>query len=158
MRDLRSNGEPVEWVGKQPQEFKRRPTTAAERASNFSKYLTGYPWIVIAEDKGGIARYFCGICSKVATVTHLLSSHHIEKTTSKFHDAGVPNPTLDGKIQGDHHHGQGRRPLRIRWVRPLARSLQRVQLQASRGPTLWMQRMPSRSNSSLRWHGRARVR
>ena len=50
MQELRSNGEPAEWVGRQPPEFKKRPTTDTERTSNFSKYLTGYPWIVVAED------------------------------------------------------------------------------------------------------------
>ena len=85
MHALMGNGEPAEWVGRQPPEFARRPSTSEERTLNFSKYLTGYPWIVIVGDKGSTARYFCGICAKVATVTHILSSDHIENTTTKFH-------------------------------------------------------------------------
>lgn len=86
IRELMNSDEPPEWAGRQPPEFKRHPKTSSERASNYVKYVHGFPWIVVAEDKGGMARYFCAICSKGATVMHLLSEDHIEKTTFKYED------------------------------------------------------------------------
>ena len=111
---LMSNGEPAEWVGRQPPEFTRRPLTSEEWTLNFSKYLTGYPWIVIAEDKGGTARYFCGICEGSNSDSHSLSRPHREHQRQVLQDAGVPNPTLDGELQGLQHHGPGKGPLRRR--------------------------------------------
>ena len=58
MRDLMIAGEPAEWVGRQPPEFTGRPSTAEERTLNFPKYLTGFKWIAVAEDKGGMAHYY----------------------------------------------------------------------------------------------------
>ena len=108
MRDLMIAGEPAEWVGRRPPEFTRWPTTAEERTLNFSTYLTGFPWTVVAEDKGGSAHYYCGICRKVATVTHILSADHIENTTTKFSESlgYVLHSAVDGELQGLRHHGQ----------------------------------------------------
>ena len=87
MRDIMNSGEPPEWQGKQPPVFTRWPTTKEERTRNFRQYLTGFPWIVAAEDKGGFVGYHCGICREVATITHILSIDHIEKTTAKFSES-----------------------------------------------------------------------
>ena len=84
MRRLMSSDEPTEWAEIRPPVFNKRPTTALDRKLNLVRYINGYPWIFVAEGKGGISRYFCGICSKAATVHHLLSFDHIEKTTIKY--------------------------------------------------------------------------
>ena len=131
MRDTMTAGEPSEWVGRRPPEFTRWPTTDEERTHNFRKYLAGFPWIVVAEDKGGMVRYHCGIRRKVATVTHTLSIDHIERTTTKFSEAlgYVLHSAVDGEIQRLRHHGQDGGPLRGGRVRTVARGMHRMRLQ-----------------------------
>ena len=80
-------GEPPEWRGRDPPVFIKRPTCKEDCTHNFQRYLTGYPWIVVAEDNGGVMRYHCGICRKGATITHILSDYHIGKTCLNFFDS-----------------------------------------------------------------------
>ena len=81
--------------------FIQRPTCKEDRTHNFQRYLTGYPWIVVAEDNGGLMRYLCGICRKGATVTHIHSEHHIGKTCHNFPDAlGHSIPVWVRKFKG----------------------------------------------------------
>ena len=89
MRRLMSSDESTERAEMRPPVFNKHPTTVTDRKFHLVKYINGYPWIIVAEDKGGVSRYFCGICPKAATLEiclrdHLLSFDHIEKTTSKY--------------------------------------------------------------------------
>ena len=81
---LRKDGEPPEWRGKGPPTFIPRPTSGEERTQNFQRYLTGYPWIVVAADKSGTLRYHCAICRKGATMTHILTNYHIGRACHDF--------------------------------------------------------------------------
>ena len=81
---LWKGGEPSEWRGKAPPTFIPRPTSREERTQNFQRYLTGYPWIVVAADKGGTLRYHCAICRRGATMTHILTDYHIGKACHDF--------------------------------------------------------------------------
>ena len=50
---LRMNGEPPEWKGKDPPNFITEPNSPEAHRKNFQRYITGYPRIVIAADRGG---------------------------------------------------------------------------------------------------------
>ena len=105
---LLRNGE-AEWKGKLPPTFLRENNLAAQ-SENLQRYMTEYPWIVIAEDRGGYLCYFCAICKKVATIFHILSDAHVNKTYHNFAaQLGVLHAALDGKIPGRGH--QAREPL-----------------------------------------------
>ena len=71
MRRLMGSDEPPEWAEMRPPVFNKQPATVIDRKLNLVKYINCYPWIIVAEDKVGVSRYFCGICSKAATVHHL---------------------------------------------------------------------------------------
>ena len=60
-----------------------RDQLAQRSSQNIQRYLTGYPWIVIAADKGGTLRYHCAICRRCATMTHIPMDSHTERV---FHD------------------------------------------------------------------------
>ena len=80
------HGEP-EWRGRNPPRFIRHPTTEEDRTHNCRQYLIGFPWVDAAKDHGREMRYHCGICRKVATISYILSDHHIEKTSTHFSKA-----------------------------------------------------------------------
>ena len=81
---LRRSGEPPEWKGKLRPTFVSQPNNPAAQSENLQRYMTGYPWIVIAEDRGGYLCYFCAICRKVATIFHILPDAHVNKTCHNF--------------------------------------------------------------------------
>ena len=97
---LRRDGEPPGWLGKLSPTFIPRPTGAEEHRENFQRYITGYPWIVIAADRGGNLRYHCAICWKVATMTHILTDHHIERACHNFKESlGQSMPVWMARFQ-----------------------------------------------------------
>ena len=81
---LRMNGEPPEWKGKDPPKFISQPNSTEAYRENVQRYITGYPWIVIAADKGGNLCYHCAICRKEATMTHILTDYHIARAHHHF--------------------------------------------------------------------------
>ena len=107
--------------GKATASIHKRPTTPSERKSNFVKHMNGYPWIAIAEDKSGTARYFCGTCGRVATVSHLLSHDHIQKTTTNYGEkVGYHIPRWMARFKGISTTDKSGHLL-LRGVRHLAR-------------------------------------
>ena len=93
-------GEP-EWRTRGPPRFIRNPKTPADLTDNFRRYVTGYPWMALAQDQAGYMRYHCGICRKVATISHILSDYHISRTSTHFCiSLGHTIPTWMGRSQG----------------------------------------------------------
>ena len=107
-----SQSREAEWEGKLPPTFLQETNRAAQ-SENLRRYVTGYPWIVIAGDRGGYPCYYCAICKKVANIFHLLSEAHVNKTFHKFRPVGVLHTALDGEIPGRRH--QARRPPQRVW-------------------------------------------
>ena len=81
---LWKGGEPTEWRGRGPPTFILWPTSREERTQNFQRFLTGYPRIVVAADKGGTLRYHCAICRRGATMMHILTDYRIGKACHDF--------------------------------------------------------------------------
>ena len=98
--DQLKQSEGTAWVQRQRPTFLLSPTFD-QRNENLRRYLAGYPWIVIARDKGGYFLYFCALCKKAANPYHLLSKDHIYKSfhnfSSQFH--GYMPPWM-GKFRG----------------------------------------------------------
>ena len=88
-----------------PTKFISRPNSAEAHRENFQRYITGYPWIVIAADKGGNLRYHCAICWRVATMTHILTDHHIERACHHFTEPlrRTIHASLDDKVPERRH-------------------------------------------------------
>lgn len=80
---------PAAWGGRQSPEFNTHPQTDSEHKSNLVKYITGYPWVLIAADRGGESRYFCGKCSRAATVQHLRTLRRPHRTDHKQVRQGI---------------------------------------------------------------------
>ena len=51
----------AEWEGKPPPTFLQENNRAA-LSENLRRYVTGYPWIVVARGRGGYLSYYCAIC------------------------------------------------------------------------------------------------
>ena len=90
--------EPAEWQRKNAPTFIPRPTSDEEYKENFKRYVTGYPWIVVAADKGGYLRYHCAICWRGATVSHLFSEYHVSRACHNFGGNRAAHATMDGKV------------------------------------------------------------
>ena len=71
------------WGQKTCPTFLPRPDSDKSN-ENLRQYVTGYPWIVIAKDKGRFFHYYCAFCMKVANPFHLLSSDHLNRTVHNF--------------------------------------------------------------------------
>ena len=96
---LMSDGEPAEWKRKNAPTFIPRPTSDEEYKENFKRYIAGYPWIVVAADKGGFLRYHCAICWGGATVSHFLSDCHIDRACRNFGEPGQTMPAWMARFQ-----------------------------------------------------------
>ena len=75
--------EEAAWGQKERPTFLPRPDSDQSN-ENLRRYVAGYPWIVIAKDKGGYLTYFCALCKKAANPFHLLSGDHINRTFHNF--------------------------------------------------------------------------
>ena len=90
----------AEWSRESRPTFLRKSDPAA-RDENLRRYVTGYPWIVIAKDKGNYYNYYCAICMKVANTYHLLSKDHVNRTVYNFADQlGRYIPEWMGRFNG----------------------------------------------------------
>ena len=94
--DQLKRSEGAAWVQKQRPTFFLRPTFD-QRNENLRRYLAGYPWIVIARDKGGYFTYFCALCKKAANPYHLLSKRpHLQKRPQLLVSTPRTHATMDG--------------------------------------------------------------
>ena len=58
LRKLKQSEE-AEWKGKSPPTFLKESDLTAQN-ENLRRYVTGYPWIVIARDR---SKYYCYYCA-----------------------------------------------------------------------------------------------
>ena len=91
--------EEAEWKGKPLPTFLPEKDRAAQ-SENLRRYVTGYPWIVIARDRSDYMSYYCAICKKVANIYHLVGSPCQQNRLQVRRPAGVPHTAMDGKIPG----------------------------------------------------------
>ena len=83
-RLLGQTAPPSDWAhARNPKDdflFKLSPT-ASERANNFERYITGYPWIYKAKSPEGDLCFYCALCNgKRADAGHLLSQDHADRS------------------------------------------------------------------------------